>query len=99
MAWIRKGKRKYYYRSHRQGQQVFSEYVGAGLLAELSAEFDQAERQERRDQERQERQRQQEFKQAECATDQVSDLINMITQAVYLAAGHYTHKRQWRKRQ
>jgi hypothetical protein len=99
MAWIRKGNQEYYYRSRRQGSHVISEYVGNGPLAELSAEIDQAERQERIARHKQERQRQQEYKQAERIADQVGDLINMITQAAYLATGHYTHKRQWRKRQ
>ena len=99
MAWIRKGNQEYYYRSRRQGSHVISEYVGNGPLAELSAEIDQAERQERSARQKQERQRQQEYKQAERTADQAGDLINMITQAAYLATGHYTHKRQWRKRQ
>ncbi|MBT7082547.1 MAG: hypothetical protein HN929_13990 [Chloroflexi bacterium] len=99
MAWIRKGNQEYYYRSRWQGSHVISEYVGNGPLAELSAEIDQAERQERIARHKQERQRQQEYKQAERIADQVGDLINMITQAAYLATGHYTHKRQWRKRQ
>jgi hypothetical protein len=98
MAWVKKGNREYYYRSRRQGARVISEYVGIGPMADLVASQDQEERQKRRARQQQERQHQQEFKRAERSADQAGDLINTITQAAYLVTGHYTHKRQWRKR-
>lgn len=97
MAWIKKGNRKYYYRSRREGDRVISEYMGVGPLAELQAEQDQAERLERQGRMRQQKKRRLEFKEAEQAADRAGNLINMITQAAYLVTGHYTHKRQWRK--
>ena len=35
---------------------------------------------------------------AEAALNQASDLIELITEASFLAAGFHTHKRQWRRK-
>lgn len=40
MGWEARGGRKYYYRKHRFGARVYSEYVGAGDIADLLAGFD-----------------------------------------------------------
>jgi hypothetical protein len=98
MAWLKKGNRKYYYRSRRVGDRVYSEYVGAGFLAELIAEEDQAERLERKLEYRREMEKRRAHKQLERQSDEVSNLINSMVQAAFLVTGHHTHKRQWRKR-
>lgn len=46
MAWRRH--HRYYYRSERQGNQVRSVYMGCGLIAETSAQYESLRRVERR---------------------------------------------------
>jgi hypothetical protein len=94
MAWERRGGRYYYYRKRRQGNQVVSEYIGAGELAESAAALDALEGQLRR--------AGREARLARLAldarVDEACDLIGALTYAALLAAGYHTHKGQWRKK-
>jgi hypothetical protein len=42
MAWERRGGKQYYYRSVRQGNSVWKQYLGMGEKGRLAAEADQA---------------------------------------------------------
>lgn len=92
MAWLKKGRNRYYYRSVRNGDKVTSEYIGASLTAHLLAlelEQRQAEQEAFR-----------RLVEAEDAIDRevrsVGGLVkNMLTLAM-VATGHRQHKGQWR---
>ena len=44
MAWVRRGRKLYYYRTRRVGGRVLREYLGSGPEAELAAALDSARR-------------------------------------------------------
>lgn len=98
MAWEKRPGGRYYYRKKRIGRRVISEYVGAGLLAELIAERDQEERLQAAE------------KQAafEAEVKAERDLVRRLNEAesetmalvkaVILASGYYKHHGQWRRK-
>ncbi len=98
MAREQRRNREYYYRKHRQGRRVISEYVGGGLLADYAEARDNI----RRNQEALRRAEWQDAKRTEEQLDailgEVDAAIEPVVTALMLATGHHTHKRQWRKR-
>ena len=95
MAYERNG---YWYRSVREGDQVRTEYLGAGPLAKLSAEVDALKREERELEwaaMRAEREAQREIDQA---IGESGRLVRAVVAAVLLVSGYHTHRGQWRKR-
>ena len=94
MSWEQRGNKRYYYRKHRLGHQVVSEYVGAGELAQTSATLDALARERRQAQ----RQQWESLRALDAQIDQVCDLIRALTYATLLTTGHHTHKGQWRKK-
>jgi len=95
MAYRRGG---YWYRSRRNGGQVETEYLGAGILGQYAATID-AEEQERR---REEREAQAAERQAQAAIDRRLDEagaeLRGLLREVLQAAGYHQHKGTWRKR-
>lgn len=92
MAWLNKGRGRYYYRSVRHGDKVTSEYIGNDLDAHLLA-LDLEQRQAEQEAFRR-------VVEAEEAIDRevraAGSLVrNMLTLAM-VATGHRQHKRQWR---
>jgi hypothetical protein len=94
MPWETRRGRRYYYRKRRQGDRVVSEYVGAGEAAEIAAQLDalapalrlrQAERWASR-------------RARDARVDEIAECIDALVCGVLLAAGHHTHKGQWRKK-
>ena len=97
MAWEKRGNRSYFYRKKRIGGKVKSEYVGAGEVAELIARREYLVKQcgdaaaEKQNRER---------IQADAIDEQINELseINQIlVDALFLVNGFHQHKRQWRK--
>jgi len=95
MAYQRNG---YYYRSRREAGRVVTDYLGCGVLGELAADLDEAERAKRREERRK---CQQEIvcdsrldTNVRIATEATRTLID----AVLLCNGHHTHKGQWRRK-
>lgn len=97
MGWETRGNGSYYYRKVRDGGRVRSEYLGAGVVAELLAEVDDLDRQRRQldaeewqdviDAERRH----------DSALAEVDDMVRTMSAAVLIAAGLHTHGRQWRR--
>lgn len=98
MGWEQRNGRSYYYHKSRMGGRVRSEYMGAGLLAQLCAEEDDDKRQERNAQRAADRA----TRQAEAGIDRqlanAESALAAMTHATLLAAGFHNHKGQWRKR-
>jgi hypothetical protein len=97
MGWETRGNGRYYYRKVRDGGRVRSEYIGAGVVAELLAEAD--------DRGRQRRQLEDEARRAEVDAErhtaatlaEVDRMVQTMTAAALIAAGYHTHRRQWRR--
>jgi hypothetical protein len=89
---------RYYTRSRKVGGRVVREYVGTGLIAELSAQMDAEEREERvqaRAAVRAERDR--DRAQEKALTDYCRTVGEVLAEAL-LAAGYHKHKGQWRRK-
>ncbi len=99
MAWEGRRSRAYYYRSVRQGERVTKEYVGAGLIGQLTAGLD-AERQAERDLKRQRRAAALEaWDVLEGPTRELDDLADLLAGAALILAGYHRHDRgEWRRR-
>lgn len=96
MGWEKDG--RYYTRSIRVGRQVIREYVGCGFVAEVAAQKDY--------QQREERDRTRTLLKAERDADRKQERIlrkycksvDTILMQVLMAAGYHNHKGQWRRR-
>jgi hypothetical protein len=98
MGWEQRNGRSYYYRKVREDGRVHSEYMGSGLLAQMSAGEDNDKRRERNARQAAERDnRQTEAKIDRQLADVESALATMI-HATLSAAGYHKHKGQWRKK-
>jgi hypothetical protein len=98
MGWETRGVRLYYYRKQRVGNKVYSEYVGAGLLAEASAILDQQERERLAAVRAAELEAQKADLAIDRELDRLGDLIRAMTGAALVAGGYRTHKGQWRRK-
>ena len=97
MGWETRGNGRYYYRKVPDGGRVRSEYLGAGVVAELLAEADDLGRQRRQ----LEDEAWQDVIGAERHTAatlaEVDRMVQGMAAAVLIAAGYHTHRRQWRR--
>lgn len=88
MGWVKRGNRKYYYRSRRVNGRVVKEYLGCGPEAEEAARRDAAEREYRK-------------KSAALAAvnNELKERTKLLIAATMYAAGYHRHDRgRWRKR-
>jgi hypothetical protein len=99
MAWVRRGRKDYYYRTRRRGGRVQRDYFGSGPEAQLAAALDE---QRRRD-----RQACREAAEAvrtrwDCVAvplESLRILVDELLKAALLGAGYRQHERgPWRKR-
>jgi hypothetical protein len=97
MGWEQRGNNSYYYKKERDGSRVKSVYVGRGEIAHMVAQLQSSSPLLERFARSIKSPQQLEQEKAEAALDQLSGLIEVITQASLIAAGFHTHKRQWRK--
>lgn len=100
MSWEkRKRGGRYYTRSRRVNGRIVREYIGSGRIAELAAQLDELDREER---ELERFQLQHEKAQAEAFAAPVIDLHDMaelIARGALLAAGYHRHKGgEWRRK-
>lgn len=102
MAWERRGSGRYYYSKKRIGGRVVSQYVGAGPLAELCQQMDEATR-AALELERRAAQQQlaDERAQHRAADQRLADLdqgIRALVTLVLIENGYHQHKGEWRRR-
>jgi hypothetical protein len=98
MGWEDRNGRSYYYRKERDGGQVRSIYTGRGEMANLIAQFEAMqndEREEKRLLARMERERVQE---QDAELDALGEIIQELAAATLIAHGYHQHKREWRRR-
>jgi hypothetical protein len=94
MAWEFRGGSRYYYQKKRNGRHVHSVYVGAGMVGELAANLDVAQRAERLA-------RRIERESYDALDDRIDELcrsVETMTRAALTAYGFHLHKGQWRRK-
>ena len=100
MGWeTRRGRGRYYTRSHKVNGRVVREYVGTGLVAELAAQRDAEERAQRLAERERLQHEAARWAAAVAPLKQLSQLLDAMTAATLIAAGYHQHHRgAWRKR-
>jgi hypothetical protein len=95
MGW----ERGYYYRARKVAGRVVREYVGAGRVAELPAQLDAIERQERQTKRAARQAEKTELAALDAGMKALAERVDLVARAALLAAGYHQHKRgEWRMR-
>lgn len=97
MGWETRGSGTYYYRKVRSGGRVRSEYVGAGVVAEMLADIDDDARHDAKRQRRAWLAAVEAERRTGATLAQVDRIVSTMTAAALIAAGYHTHRRQWRR--
>jgi hypothetical protein len=96
MGWDRG---RYYIRSRKVNGRVVREYVGTGRVAELAAQLDALEREQRLLDALAVRDEKADLAALEGDMKALSETTDLLARAALLAAGFHRHKRgEWRKR-
>jgi hypothetical protein len=97
MGWeTRERGGSYYYRKERDGSRVRSVYVGSGIVAQLSAQIDEQEREKEQAERRALTHEIEKQDAIDSRIDAVCDLTERLVTAALIASGFHQHKRQWR---
>ncbi len=98
MGWEQRGAHKYYYRKERDGSRVKSVYVGRGEIAQMVSQIQSSSPLLERIARNIRSPEIAKMKKSDAAIEQVTHLIQLVTQAALLAEGFHTHHRQWRRK-
>ena len=98
MGWENRDGRRYYYRKHRVGESVYSEYIGKGLLAEIASEQDELLRYQLQQENEAFKETVNRNKEIDSELDSLIDLTRIFVRASLLLSGYHPHKGQWRKK-
>ena len=97
MGWETRGNGRYYYRKVRDGGRVRSEYVGAGMIADMLAEVDADSRHDAEWRRQAWRAEVDAERHALATLAEVDAITRALTAAVLITNGFHTHRRQWRR--
>lgn len=98
MAWENRNGNLYYYQKEREGNRVFSRYIGKGSLAydfSILEEYGRKEKRHKRNLKRLERE---EIEAVENQVNEICEMVKTLVDASLLANGWHQHKRQWRRK-
>src|SRR5439155_638533 len=99
MAWVRKGRKDYYYRSKKVNGRVTRLYFGNGKEARLAALLDGQQRAERQARTRAVQADRARVQPLAALIEELDDLAVWMAQAALVSAGFYQHDRgEWRYR-
>jgi len=98
MGWEKRGNHSYYYRKEREGPRVKSVYVGRGEIANMVSNLQTTSTVLEKAIGMAYPSELDALKEQDATIEQYCRLVNVITEASFLALGFHTHKRQWRKR-
>jgi hypothetical protein len=100
MAWERRERGGLYYtRSRRVNGKVVREYVGGGVLGELAARMDAADRRRREEEKAAWREERERLEELTSLVDELCQDVETLAQATLLAAGFRRHNRgEWRRK-
>jgi hypothetical protein len=89
---------RYYTRSKRVDGRVVKEYIGNGLIAELIALRDEAERRRREEEARVWKEERESLEYQDEEAGDLCELAELLTRAALVSAGYRQHNRgEWRK--
>lgn len=99
MGWEarKRGAGSYYYRSVRSGDRVKKEYVGGGLLGQVAAKLDEAERLRRKEEVAYWQAERERLEQSAAFLQELTEAAEVFVRAHLLASGCHRHKGQWRR--
>jgi hypothetical protein len=97
MGWETRGNGSYYYRKVRDGGRVRSEYVGAGMIADMLAEVDADSRHDAEWRRQAWRAEVDAERRTAATLAEVDRMVQDMTAAALIAAGYHAHRRQWRR--
>ena len=98
MAWAKRGRGRYYYRSVRVGDKVETEYVGTGAAAEMQARMDEAVKRHCEQMRRVWKEERERLCETDHAIAAMFDEVELAADATMIAAGYHRHKGEWRRR-
>jgi hypothetical protein len=87
----------YYYKSRRDGEKVRKVYVGAGDLAHIAAQVDEAERLRRKEEAAYWKAERERLERSAAFLQELMEAAEVLTRAHLLASGFHQHKGQWRR--
>jgi hypothetical protein len=93
-----RGTKLYYYRKRREGDRVISEYIGKYPSAQLFAQADRLEREERLAIKRMWQDKKYEFEEIAPDYELLTLLIRDLVRATLLISDYHPHKGEWRKK-
>lgn len=98
MAWEKRNKARYFYRSRRVGPKVKRDYFGSGPIAEMSAELDAQRRSEQEAQRSAWADLLARIKEADATLNDLNRHCQHLAWAVLLVHGVRYHRGEWRRR-
>ena len=100
MAWEKRERGGLYYtRSRKVNGRVLREYLGGGVLGEITARMDALERHRREEETALWREERERLETLDGLTEELNEAAEVVAQAALVAAGYHQHKRgEWRKR-
>jgi hypothetical protein len=98
MAWERRGKKQFYYRSIRSGGKTKKVYCGSGALGRAAAELDERRREENQGLVAVHQATRMQVKGVEGQSRHLTARCQLLAEAVLLVSGFHRHKRMaWRR--
>ena len=99
MALVERNGRPYRYRSIRRGGRVTSEYLGSGLMAALTVNMDEEDREKKAEARRVESGEREALAALERDLEELCEQARVLATEALKSAGYHQHARgQWRKR-
>lgn len=99
MPWKTVNGRRYFYRVIRDGDRTVTEYAGGGIVGQLAADMQAAERVQAATQRNQERLNRKQFQAADQLVRKLGQLSDCLMKAILLAHGYHQHDRgRWHRR-
>ena len=98
MYWEQRNKRRYLYKTVRDGGRTHRVYLGTGAVAEAILAADQLRRSERQRQRERFEIQQQRVDKAVAPADALDQELESRTRTALVAVGFYVHFGQWRRR-
>ena len=98
MYWEQRKKRRYLYKTVREGGRAHRVYMGTGDVAEAIAAADRLRRLEQQRQREQHEAHQQRVDETVTPADALGQELESLARMALVAAGFYLHCGQWRRR-